>query len=121
MDLVWPMLVVDENDCWCRCASWWRRQEMRQPSIGAARGPARRLPFAFDVIAPRAGALWAPSPSLLTRDKRSAMPFAAIAGPIADVLFRSKRQLIGRYRARRTQVYCIGSAKSGTHSIAAMF
>jgi hypothetical protein len=29
--------------------------------------------------------------------------------------------LLGRYRTRRTQVYGVGSAKSGTHSIAAMF
>ena len=40
---------------------------------------------------------------------------------LADIGFRTKRLVLGPKRARRTQVFCIGTAKSGTHSIAAMF
>jgi len=40
---------------------------------------------------------------------------------LADHSFRVKRIFLGRYRVRRTQVYCVGSAKSGTHSIRSMF
>ena len=40
---------------------------------------------------------------------------------IADYGFRFKRLLVGRSRARRTQLYCVGAAKSGTHSICSMF
>ena len=50
-----------------------------------------------------------------------ATPLAAVAGPIADLFFRSKRQVLGGYRTRRTHVYCVGSAKSGTHSLVTMF
>src|SRR5579859_1363869 len=40
---------------------------------------------------------------------------------ITDQLFRLKRCLVGSLKTRRTQVYCVGAAKSGTHSIASMF
>ncbi|HKI68741.1 MAG TPA: sulfotransferase, partial [Verrucomicrobiae bacterium] len=40
---------------------------------------------------------------------------------LADWTFRFKRRLVGRQKVRRTQVYCVGSAKSGTHSIRSMF
>lgn len=40
---------------------------------------------------------------------------------IADWAFRTKRLLLGPTKVRRTQVYCVGTAKSGTHSICAMF
>lgn len=40
---------------------------------------------------------------------------------IADIAFRTKRVLLGRRRIRRARVYCVGTAKSGTHSIYAMF
>jgi hypothetical protein len=40
---------------------------------------------------------------------------------LADYGFRTKRLLLGRLRVRRTQLFCVGTAKSGTHSIASMF
>jgi hypothetical protein len=40
---------------------------------------------------------------------------------IADHAFRCKRFFVGRLRARRTQLYCVGTAKSGTHSICSIF
>src|SRR4051812_41193175 len=40
---------------------------------------------------------------------------------LADLGFRTKRFLIGARKARRAQVFCVGTAKSGTHSIASMF
>jgi hypothetical protein len=40
---------------------------------------------------------------------------------IADIAFRTKRLLLGRSKVRRTRVYCVGTAKSGTHSIYSMF
>lgn len=40
---------------------------------------------------------------------------------IADWTFRFKRNLLGAARVRRTQVYCVGTAKSGTHSLCSMF
>jgi Sulfotransferase domain len=46
---------------------------------------------------------------------------SAVQGHIDDLFFRSKRRLLGRYRTRRTHVYGLGSAKSGTHSLVAMF
>ena len=39
----------------------------------------------------------------------------------ADYGFRTKRLLLGRLSVRRTQLFCVGTAKSGTHSIASMF
>jgi hypothetical protein len=38
-----------------------------------------------------------------------------------DIGFRTKRFLLGGRNVRRTQVFCVGTAKSGTHSIASMF
>jgi hypothetical protein len=40
---------------------------------------------------------------------------------IADHAFRLKRLFLGRQRVRRAQLYCVGTAKSGTHSIHSMF
>src|SRR5882724_6557097 len=40
---------------------------------------------------------------------------------IADIAFRTKRILAGRLKVRRARVYCVGTAKSGTHSIYSMF
>jgi len=40
---------------------------------------------------------------------------------IADAAFRAKRLCLGRFKVRRAQVYCVGTAKSGTHSIYSMF
>jgi len=40
---------------------------------------------------------------------------------IADHAFRVKRLCLGRLNVRRTQLYCVSVAKSGTHSICAMF
>jgi hypothetical protein len=40
---------------------------------------------------------------------------------IADAVFRAKRLGLGPLRVRRSQVYCVGTAKSGTHSIYSMF
>ena len=40
---------------------------------------------------------------------------------IADHAFRCKRFFIGRLRARRMRLYCVGTAKSGTHSICSIF
>jgi len=39
----------------------------------------------------------------------------------ADPAVRFKRLLLGRLRVRRTQLYCVGIAKSGTSSIGGMF
>jgi hypothetical protein len=39
----------------------------------------------------------------------------------ADIAFRAKRIVVGRRGARRTRLYCVGTAKSGTHSIYSMF
>jgi len=44
-----------------------------------------------------------------------------ITGGCQDLLFMSKRLLLGVNRVRRTRFYCIGTGKSGTHSIAEMF
>jgi Sulfotransferase domain len=40
---------------------------------------------------------------------------------LADLGFRTKRILVGGLKVRRTQVFCVGTAKSGTHSVASMF
>ena len=40
---------------------------------------------------------------------------------LVSQVFRVKRLIYGRQAVRRTQVYCVGTAKSGTHSIWAMF
>ncbi len=40
---------------------------------------------------------------------------------VADSVFRLKRRWLGRQRVRRTRVFCVGTAKSGTHSICSMF
>jgi hypothetical protein len=40
---------------------------------------------------------------------------------LAEPVFRFNRFLLGRHAVRRTQIYCVGTAKSGTHSICSMF
>jgi hypothetical protein len=40
---------------------------------------------------------------------------------LADIGFKTKRFLLGARKVRRAQVFCVGTAKSGTHSIASMF
>ncbi len=40
---------------------------------------------------------------------------------IADCSFRIRRLLLGPLKVRRAQAYCVGTAKSGTHSICSMF
>ncbi len=40
---------------------------------------------------------------------------------LVDLGFRTKRILIGGRNVRRAQVFCVGTAKSGTHSVASMF
>ena len=49
------------------------------------------------------------------------MSLEIITGAGEDAVFRFKRLLLGRLRVRRTQLYCVGIAKSGTNSIAKMF
>ncbi len=49
------------------------------------------------------------------------MDFALIKDRCADFLFAAKRRVLGRSRARRTRLYCVGTGKSGTHSIGRMF
>jgi hypothetical protein len=49
------------------------------------------------------------------------MSSKSIADSWADVLFSAKRKVLGRDRARRGRLYCVGTGKSGTHSVAAMF
>ena len=44
-----------------------------------------------------------------------------LAGLCADTLFAAKRTILGRHRVRRARVYCVGTGKSGTHSIIKMF
>jgi hypothetical protein len=52
---------------------------------------------------------------------RHQMGLDLITGGCQDVLFMSKRILLGANRVRRTRFYCVGTGKSGTHSIAEMF
>jgi hypothetical protein len=40
---------------------------------------------------------------------------------VADSAFGLKRLWLGRQRVRRTRLYCVGTAKSGTHSVSSMF
>jgi hypothetical protein len=49
------------------------------------------------------------------------MALELITGGCQDLLFMSKRLLLGSNRVRRTRFYCVGTGKSGTHSIANMF
>ncbi len=49
------------------------------------------------------------------------MSWKSIASAVADFRFRLKRCVLGPRRVRRTRLYCIGTSKSGTHSIAALF
>jgi hypothetical protein len=39
----------------------------------------------------------------------------------ADLLFGAKRFVLGPHRTRRGRLYCVGTGKSGTHSITSMF
>jgi len=49
------------------------------------------------------------------------MAVGSISNTLADVLFATKRVMLGHNRVRRTRLYCVGTSKSGTHSIASMF
>ncbi|MGA8260892.1 MAG: hypothetical protein WB783_11815 [Arenicellales bacterium] len=49
------------------------------------------------------------------------MPNPGFGTLFADWTFRLKRGLRGRLEVRRTRLYGIGTARSGTHSICAMF
>jgi hypothetical protein len=43
------------------------------------------------------------------------------SGTSGGFAFKFKRLLLGAYRTRRAQIYCVGIGKSGTHSICGMF
>ena len=45
----------------------------------------------------------------------------SMTNKLADFVFATKRLILGRDQVRRTRLYCVGTGKSGTHSIAAMF
>jgi hypothetical protein len=45
----------------------------------------------------------------------------AILNRCSDELFSAKRKILGKHRARRGRLYCVGLGKTGTHSVAAMF
>ena len=45
----------------------------------------------------------------------------SITTRLADFLFATKRLMLGHNRVRRTRLYCVGTGKSGTHSIVSMF
>ena len=49
------------------------------------------------------------------------MALKAINDGCADLLFATKRRVLGPDRARRARLYCVGMGKTGTHSIARMF
>jgi hypothetical protein len=49
------------------------------------------------------------------------MPLETLRDRAADLVFEFKRALMGPYRARRVQLFGVGTGKSGTHSIAEMF
>ena len=49
------------------------------------------------------------------------MALHLITNRLADVLFATKRAVLGPHRARRAQLYCVGTGKSGTHSIVDVF
>ena len=49
------------------------------------------------------------------------MAVGSITNKLADFVFATKRLMLGHNRVRRTRLYCVGTGKSGTHSIASMF
>ena len=49
------------------------------------------------------------------------MAVGSITNRLADALFATKRLMLGHNRVRRTRLYCVGTGKSGTHSITSMF
>jgi len=49
------------------------------------------------------------------------MALTSITNRCADLLFATKRRVLGPDRVRRTRFYCVGTAKTGTHSVAKMF
>jgi hypothetical protein len=49
------------------------------------------------------------------------MALETITGTCSDLLFGVKRRLLGQNHLRRTRLYGVGTGKTGTHSIAAMF
>ena len=44
-----------------------------------------------------------------------------VAASLEEVYLAARRLFVGPDRARRTRLYCVGIAKSGTHSVAEMF
>ena len=53
--------------------------------------------------------------------KQIGLMLTSLADRCADFLFAAKRCVFGRHRVRRARLYCVGTGKSGTHSIASMF
>jgi hypothetical protein len=49
------------------------------------------------------------------------MALNAMKNGCADLLFATRRLVLGANRVRRARLYCVGTGKSGTHSIASMF
>ena len=49
------------------------------------------------------------------------MSLQSIKDSCADAMFVAKRRLLGQKHFRRTRLYGVGTGKTGTHSIAAMF
>ena len=49
------------------------------------------------------------------------MVLGTLSGKCAELMLSARRRAFGPHRARRTRLYGIGTPKSGTHSIAAMF
>jgi hypothetical protein len=51
----------------------------------------------------------------------SVISLQTVVDRCSDELFSAKRKILGRHRARRGRLYCVGIGKTGTHSIANMF
>jgi hypothetical protein len=49
------------------------------------------------------------------------MSFGSIQAEVGDVVFKFKKRVLGRQDFRRTQLYCVGMGKTGTHSLSGMF
>jgi Sulfotransferase domain len=49
------------------------------------------------------------------------MALELVSGRFEDLCFAAKRVLLGPDRVRRARLYCVGTGKSGTHSVVEMF
>jgi Sulfotransferase domain len=49
------------------------------------------------------------------------MVLEPVTGRFEDLCFVARRVIFGPNRVRRTRLYCVGTAKSGTHSVVGMF